>query len=484
MYGMRDRDSHDALTSLLAIVFDMAAVWGAEILAVWIRFSSGWIPLSEPVSEAIKHAGMLPAGLYRDYMAAALFTLPLYLAVFQLLKLYTRPQDGTFTSKIPRIVRGCILGVAGVLICTGLLKNTYAFISNGAVLISFATVTLLVIMERLLLFKLEILLARRAKPCHRALVLGANNDAALFIKAVRSEPRMRTEVVAVKAVCGEKTSPDIPSSLVLPEEAKTEDIAEKGKIDMLVLASHRFSHDEKVRLILFCERHLIRFAMIPDLFRIMTNRMELQMVGNIPLVGIGRYPLDQVWNRMAKRIVDIIGSAIGLVLSLPVIMASAVFIKLESPGPVFYGQERCGRGGKTFRIYKLRTMRRDAENSGRPGWTQPNDPRRTKCGAFLRKWNIDELPQFWNVLKGEMSLVGPRPERPYYVERFTSDVEHYMWRHVSKPGLTGWAQVNGFRGDTSISERVRYDLHYLENWSLAFDFKILAMTFFAYRNAG
>jgi lipopolysaccharide/colanic/teichoic acid biosynthesis glycosyltransferase len=128
-------------------------------------------------------------------------------------------------------------------------------------------------------------------------------------------------------------------------------------------------------------------------------------------------------------------------------------------------------------------MRTDAEKEDQPGWTVDDDPRRTRSGAFLRKWNIDELPQFWNVFKGEMSLVGPRPERPYFVEQFTPGIEHYMWRHVSKPGLTGWAQVNGFRGDTSISERVKYDLYYLENWSLAFDFKILVRTLFTYRNA-
>ena len=211
--------------------------------------------------------------------------------------------------------------------------------------------------------------------------------------------------------------------------------------------------------------------------------MDFQMIGSVPIVGVGRWPLDQVWNRMLKRIVDIIGGFVGMVISVPFILVSAIVIKCESKGPIFYAQERCGRRGKTFRIYKLRTMRTDAEKGDHPGWTVDDDPRRTRSGAFLRKWNIDELPQFWNVFKGEMSLVGPRPERPYFVEQFTPGIEHYMWRHVSKPGLTGWAQVNGFRGDTSISERVKYDLYYLENWSLAFDFKILVRTLFTYRNA-
>ena len=162
---------------------------------------------------------------------------------------------------------------------------------------------------------------------------------------------------------------------------------------------------------------------------------------------------------------------------------AAIAIKLSSPGPVFYAQERCGEKGRVFRIYKLRTMRVDAEAASGPVWTVENDPRRTAVGTFLREWNLDELPQFWNVLKGEMSIVGPRPERPHFVEQFREDIQRYMWRHVSKPGLTGWAQINGLRGNTDIGERIKYDLYYLENWSLSLDFKIIARTLFARKNA-
>ena len=173
----------------------------------------------------------------------------------------------------------------------------------------------------------------------------------------------------------------------------------------------------------------------------------------------------------------------GLLLSAPVIAAAAVAIKRSSPGPVFYRQERCGENGRSFFLVKLRTMRMDAEAETGPVWTTEDDPRRTRVGAVLRRYNLDELPQFWNVLKGEMSLVGPRPERPHFVDIFKEDVSRYMWRHVAKPGITGWAQVNGLRGNTDIRERITFDLYYLEHWSLAFDFKILARTFFARRNA-
>jgi exopolysaccharide biosynthesis polyprenyl glycosylphosphotransferase len=184
-----------------------------------------------------------------------------------------------------------------------------------------------------------------------------------------------------------------------------------------------------------------------------------------------------------KRAEDIAGALAGLILTSPVLALAAVLVKRSSPGPVFYRQERCGEEGRTFHIYKLRTMRKDAEAETGPVFTSKDDARRTPVGAFLRRHNLDELPQLWNVLKGDMSLVGPRPERPFFVEKFKGGVARYMWRHVSKPGLTGWAQVNGLRGNSSIEDRVKYDLFYLENWSLAFDFKILAKTLFARQNA-
>jgi exopolysaccharide biosynthesis polyprenyl glycosylphosphotransferase len=211
--------------------------------------------------------------------------------------------------------------------------------------------------------------------------------------------------------------------------------------------------------------------------------MDVQSLEDIPLLGISRWPLDRFWNRMLKRMEDVAGAVVGLVITAPIMAVAAVLIRMDSPGPVFYRQERCGEGGRLFGLYKLRTMQQDAESSSGPVFTVENDPRRTRVGAILRHWNIDELPQFWNVLNGDMSLVGPRPERPHFVEQFREEISRYMWRHVSKPGLTGWAQVNGLRGNTSIQERIKYDLYYLENWSLTFDFKILAKTLFARQNA-
>jgi exopolysaccharide biosynthesis polyprenyl glycosylphosphotransferase len=238
-----------------------------------------------------------------------------------------------------------------------------------------------------------------------------------------------------------------------------------------------------LEIILACERNMITFNMVPDMFRIMTGSMDMQTIDDIPLLGVSRWPLDYFWNRILKRIEDICGAFAGLLVIAPFLALVALLVKRSSPGPVFYKQKRCGENGKEFSIYKLRTMRTDAEKETGPVWTIENDPRRTRIGSFLRTTNIDELPQLWNVLRGDMSLIGPRPERPHFVEKFKDDIDRYMWRHVSKPGMTGWAQVNGLRGNTSIEERIKYDLYYLENWSLSFDFKILLRTLTARTNA-
>ena len=225
------------------------------------------------------------------------------------------------------------------------------------------------------------------------------------------------------------------------------------------------------------------FQLVPDVFRLLTSSVEVQNVNGITLLGVGRWPLDRIWNRMVKRLEDIVGSTLCLPVAALMIAIAAVFIKRSSPGPIFYRQQRCGEGGKIFTLYKLRSMPVDAEADSGPVMTTEEDPRPTRVGRILRQYNIDELPQLWNVFKGEMSLVGPRPERPHFVEQFKESIGQYMWRHVYKPGMTGWAQVNGLRGKTSIENRIKHDLFYLENWSLAFDVKILLRTLCTRENA-
>jgi Undecaprenyl-phosphate glucose phosphotransferase len=234
------------------------------------------------------------------------------------------------------------------------------------------------------------------------------------------------------------------------------------------------SHDELVQITAQCERERVGIRIYPDVFQIMASEVSISDLAGMPLLTMRDVAL-RGWYLALKRGVDVVGSLAALIVLSPLMILMAVLIKLESPGPVFYVQERMGLDAKPFQMLKFRSMRADAERQG-PGWTTADDPRRTRIGALLRKLSVDELPQFINVLLGDMSLVGPRPERPVYVEQFRQSIPRYMDRHREKAGLTGWAQVNGLRGDTSITDRTKYDLWYIENWSLSLDFKIMLRT--------
>jgi exopolysaccharide biosynthesis polyprenyl glycosylphosphotransferase len=232
-----------------------------------------------------------------------------------------------------------------------------------------------------------------------------------------------------------------------------------------------------------CEKEMVEFKIIPSYFPILLSALHVENVSGTPILGVDRLPLNSLHLRAFKRTVDIFGAIAGLILAAPLIACFCAIVYAESPGPVFYRQVRTGRKGKPFAMVKIRSMRLDAEKSGTPGWTKKDDPRRLRIGALMRRLNIDELPQFWNVLKGDMSLVGPRPERPELILNFKHEIEHYNARHTVKPGLTGWAQVNGLRGDTDLSERIRYDLYYMEHWNFLFDLKIMLLTLFRHTNA-
>jgi exopolysaccharide biosynthesis polyprenyl glycosylphosphotransferase len=235
------------------------------------------------------------------------------------------------------------------------------------------------------------------------------------------------------------------------------------------------SHQEILSIITRCEREKVSIKVFPDVFQIMASEVSIGDLNGLPLLTVNDIALHG-WRLALKRSIDILGSAVVLMILSPIMMLVAILIKLDSPGSVFYAQERMGLDAKSFMMLKFRSMRLDAEAQSGPVWATEDDPRRTRIGAFIRRFSIDELPQLMNVLIGEMSLVGPRPERPVFVEQFKKSIPRYMDRHKEKAGMTGWAQVNGLRGDTSIIERTKYDVWYIENWSLLLDFKILLRT--------
>ncbi len=467
---MHRRDSFDVMTGVMAVAGDALAIYSGFMLAVWIRFFSGWVSLTEKLP---------PMNLY--WQGAGIATL-LFLLIFAALGLYARPQLGTFGDKMPRLFRAVLWGIGLAMILAFAIRTDPPF-SRMATFIAFFTIIVLLLFERAVLFRLEIYLARRQPIRNHVTILGTGENAAHLKNALEHDPRLRSVVTAFLAIDNEEPDPRIPKEMLRGTLGHLQAHMDSGETNHIILSQMSISHPDMVDIIVKCERAMMAFQIVPDLFRILTSKVIIHNVNGVPLLGMGKWPLDHFGNRMLKRAEDIIGAALGLLVSAPIIAVLASLVKHSSPGSAFYRQERCGESGKPFTIYKLRTMPVDAEHQTGPIWASEDDPRRTPLGAFMRQHNLDELPQFWNVLRGDMSLVGPRPERPHFVEQFKEDIGSYMWRHIYKPGMTGWAQVNGLRGNTSIEERIKYDLYYLENWSLAFDFKIIIKTFFSRQNA-
>lgn len=231
-------------------------------------------------------------------------------------------------------------------------------------------------------------------------------------------------------------------------------------------------------IVAMCEKSGVHTKFIPDYNKIIPTKPYTEDILGLPVINIRYVPLSNTFNAMVKRAMDITGAIAAIIVSSPVMLLMCILIKLTSPGPLIYKQERVGLHNKTFRMYKFRSMEIQPEAEEKKAWTVKNDPRVTGIGRFMRRTSIDELPQLFNILRGDMSLVGPRPERPFFVEKFREEIPRYMVKHQVRPGLTGWAQVNGYRGDTSIRKRIDYDLYYIENWTIGFDIKILFLTFF------
>jgi exopolysaccharide biosynthesis polyprenyl glycosylphosphotransferase len=306
----------------------------------------------------------------------------------------------------------------------------------------------------------------------RLLIVGSGEVARIILQRILWSPQLGYQVVGI--VDGLDETSDVLGIPVLGVAEDLPALIDEHGIDEVIIAMPEKGHRETVRILSYCERGRVSIKIFPDIFQFIASAATIDDLGGLPLLKVRDVAMRGYW-LILKRLMDLVGAAVGMVLLSPLMFLVALAIKIESPGPVFFIQERMGLDGRPFQLIKFRSMRRDAEKSG-PGWTTNNDPRQTRLGALLRKIELDELPNFINVLLGEMSLVGPRPEQPYYVELFQRQVPRYMERHREKAGMTGWAQVNGLRGDTSIAERTRYDIWYTENWSVGLDFKIILRT--------
>ena len=309
---------------------------------------------------------------------------------------------------------------------------------------------------------------------NRVLVVGTGEVGRMLVQKLQSASGIGHEVVGFV-----EANPDGPTVVGVPVLGRPADlpaIIEAYSVNEVVIGLPEASHRQLVTLISQCEREKVSIKVFPDVFQIMATEVTVSDLAGLPLLTVRDVAL-RGWRLSLKRGFDLLFGGLALIILSPLMLLIGLLVKLESTGPVFYIQERMGLDARPFPMLKFRSMRADAERQG-PGWTTADDPRKTRIGSLLRKISVDELPQLINVVRGDMSLVGPRPERPVYVEQFRQFIPRYMERHREKAGMTGWAQVNGLRGDTSIVERTKYDLWYIENWSLWLDFKICLRTAF------
>ena len=449
---------------VLSLVLTDALMAGlAFFLGYWMRW---WVPFPD-LAQDMGSLGDY-AGMFWTHIAAII-------VVFSFFRLYRIARmssriDETYTILSASTV-GTLMGIAlfSLLFKNSPLEQDY---SRAVIIYAWLGTILFVSAGRLGHSQLRLFLRRKGWGRDRVLIVGTGDVGRMIYQKIQSNPGLGYEV---KGLVAANQNGGIPAGLpVLGHADELATLIDREKVDEVIIALPEATHQEILTLISRCERGKVTIKVFPDVFQYMAGQVSIGELGGLPLLTVRDIAL-RGWRRVAKRTMDVAGAAFGLIVLSPLMVLMAVLIRLDSKGPVFYAQDRMGLDARMFKMLKFRSMRTDAEKKG-PGWTVEDDPRVTRLGRLIRRINVDELPQLINVLVGDMSLVGPRPERPVYVNQFRRSIPRYMDRHWEKGGMTGWAQVNGLRGDTSIPERTRYDLWYIENWSLLLDVKILIRT--------
>jgi len=385
---------------------------------------------------------------------------------------------------LKNVVRCAVLWAIAIWAWLGLTKPVDGFMPRVGVAYCIVTLVIGFVLWRAcsLVFLSSSKIKRAASA--RILAVGWNEKVAHLDSAMRMDLAPSGEFLGCVPMpdgqFGLRPPSDIP---VLGDYANLHALVRNQRVNSIVLTDVSCPSAEILNLVTFCQREMIEFKMVPNYFPALTSGLQVNTTSGVPLLSVCELPLDKTVNRVIKRTLDIVGAIIGICLSTLIIPWFCLLVFVESPGPVIYRQRRTTRGGRIFKIYKIRSMRLNAENTTGAVWCSKEDPRRLRIGAFMRKWNIDELPQFLNVLKGDMSLVGPRPERPELISRFKGEIPNYNARHEVRSGVTGWAQIHGLRGDTDLRKRVEADLYYLENWNVLLDLYCLVATFFKTKNA-
>ncbi len=415
---------------------------------------------------------LLRLGPFGNYISELALQVASFLVTFSFFGLYRLRWEGSRIDLFYTVVAATFVATLMATALTYLILFQDRELARGMILYSWALSVPLVLMGR----GLTGLLKRYVRRWHpeRLLFVGSGDAARILLQKVSQSPKLGYEVVGFAD--DERVGNRVAGLPVLGSQSDLASIVREHDIQEVVIALPDASHEELLDMIADCESERATVRIFPDVFQIIASEVRMSDMDGLPLLTVRDVAL-RGWKLAAKRALDLVVSVGGLVFLSPLMLLIALLIKLDSKGPVFYAQKRVGLDGKPFYMLKFRSMQEDAEEETGPVWARADDPRRTWMGHFMRRTSLDELPQLINVLRGEMSLVGPRPERPVFVEQFRQVLPRYMERHNEKAGMTGWAQVNGLRGDTSIVERTKYDLYYIENWSLLFDLKIIVRTF-------
>lgn len=411
---------------------------------------------------------------FADYYGMLAIQVPAMVVTYFFYRLYNRRRVMSLIDEFGRVLAGTSVGTVVTLAATSLLfKNSSDFdYPRLMVFYAWALTIGLVTVGRYIHAQVMWRMKAAGVAKEKVLVVGGGETGQLILNAISRSPHLGYEVVGVV----EHEAHPVGKDVTAPRLGRVEELSQlidRYGVDEVIIGLPEATHQEVLDIIYQAQREKVSIKVFPDLFQFMAGEMTIGDLNGLPLLTVRDIAL-RGWKLGVKRAMDVLISAMILVVSSPLLLLIALLVKLESKGPVFFTQLRMGLDAKPFRMIKFRSMRVDAEQVAT--WTTENDPRVTKIGRFLRKTSLDEFPQFINVLLGEMSVVGPRPEQPRYVEEFQQAIPRYMDRHREKAGVTGWAQVNGLRGDTSIYERTKYDLWYIENWSLVLDFKIILRT--------
>jgi Undecaprenyl-phosphate glucose phosphotransferase len=461
--------SNQRFFNFLLVLFDVFVVTISLLSAWYIRFVSFFFDDGVRTMDLQAYIGLLT------------MIIPIYFIIFMIFGLYRPYRKQRFTKECQKIILSNMVAIA--IVMSVLFTQKSIHFSRYMLGMFFVTSTLLMMIERGSIRKILRIARKHGFNLKYVIIVGAGSLGQAFASKIREDRQLGYKITGYVDDYYTQTEKDgIP---ILGTTRKMNTILEEFQVDEVIIALPNTSFKRIDEVIDICEYQGIKTQVIPDYFHLVKGTQAyFDELDGIPLINTRYIPLDKPLNKWAKRLLDMLISLIILTLISPVLIITAVLVKITSPGPIIYKQIRVGMGRKEFWIYKFRSMRCDLSKVGDTGWTTEDDPRKTKFGAFIRKTSIDELPQFINVLKGDMSIVGPRPEQPHYVNQFKDEIPKYMIKHHVRPGITGWAQVKGWRGDTSIKERIACDIEYIEKWSLWFDIKIFFMTFKAVFKSG